>query len=84
MEKEILMQIINKLVGSIDTSQNEYENSIQKLKTYEYIVNCILEDFIKYAPLYQSGFYSDKQVGEEANRYLLELTQWLREEQDFR
>lgn len=74
-----LWQIIEKQIGDINTSQNYYKESIEHLNNYEYICNCCIEIFANYNKLHTSGFYSDKQVGEKAHSYLLELKEWLDE-----
>lgn len=73
----LLWEIIEKQVGKIIPSQNYYKESIEHLNDYEYICNCCLEIFEQYHKLHKSRYYSEKEVGEKAHNYLLELRDWL-------
>lgn len=73
----MLWDIIETQIGNINTAQSYYQESIEHLKDYEYICNCCLNIFANCSTLHKSSYYSDKQVGEQAHNYLLELKEYI-------
>lgn len=74
-----LWEIVENQIGDIITTQNYYRESIEHLNDYEFICNCCLGIFEKYHKLYKSHWYSDKEVGEKAHNYLVEIYDWLKD-----
>ena len=74
-----LWEIVENQIGDIITTQDYYRESIKHLNDYEFICNCCLEIFEKYNNLHKSHWYSDKEVGEKAHKYLVELYDWLKD-----
>ena len=76
-KREFLFDIIENMVGKINTSENYYRESLNSLDDYEYICNCCLEVFERNLKYKNSDYRSDKEIGEKSYKYLIELKEWL-------
>lgn len=76
-KREFLFDIIENVIGKINTSENYYRESLHSLDDYEYICNACLEIFERNLKYKNSNYRSDKEIGEKVYKYLIELKEWL-------
>lgn len=76
-KREFLFDIIENIVGKINTSENYYRESLHSLDDYEYICSCCLEIFERNLKYKNSNYRSDKEIGEKVYNYLIDLKDWL-------
>ena len=76
-ENASIPDIIESQIGRIITSQDYYRESLHSLDDYEYICNCCLEIFESNLKYKKSRYFSEKEIGEKVNSYLIELRDWI-------
>ncbi len=76
-KRGFLFDIIESQIGKIITSQDYYRESLHSLDDYEYICNCCLEIFESNLKYKKSRYFSEKEIGEKVNSYLIELRDWI-------
>lgn len=81
-EQELLYKIIENTLGQIEPcgSHDIDQERCENFKKYEYIMNCILEDFTKCAKYKNSGFYSENVIGQRAYRVLKDVKEYIEDE----